>query len=64
MEEKQTRLCAKCNVPMEEFEAQFEYLGNKMRHKVPRCPSCGLIHLPEELVLGKMKKLEEALEEK
>ena len=64
MEEKQILTCDRCNVALEEAEAQFVYLGNKIRHKVPRCPKCGLVYLPEDLVLGRMRKLEEALEEK
>ncbi len=64
MEAKPTLICDRCHVELEEAEAQFLYLGNKMRHKVPRCPKCGLVYLPETLVTGRMRKLEEALEEK
>ncbi len=64
MEAKQTLICDRCNVELVEAEAQFIYLGNKIRHKIPRCPKCGLVYLPESLVLGRMHNLEEALEEK
>ena len=64
MEEKQILTCDRCNVELEEAEAQFVYLGSRIRHKVLRCPECGLVYLPEDLVLGRMRQLEEELEEK
>jgi len=64
MEAKQILICDRCQVELVEAEAEFLYLGNKMRHKIPRCPKCGMVYLPESLVVGRMRKLEEALEEK
>ncbi|MGI6727881.1 MAG: DVU_1557 family redox protein [Anaerovoracaceae bacterium] len=64
MEEKQTLICDRCKVELVMADTEFSYLGNVMRHKVPRCPECGMIYLPENLVLGRMRELEEVLEEK
>ena len=64
MEEKQTLICDRCKVEMNLTEAQFSYLGQSLRHKVLRCPECGQVYLSEELVDGRMKKLEGDLEEK
>jgi len=62
MEEK--LICDKCNVPMEEIDAQFKYLSRVFRYKVPRCPECGQVSIPEELVNGKMADVEALIEEK
>ncbi|HHX14402.1 MAG TPA: hypothetical protein GX726_05560 [Clostridiales bacterium] len=64
MEEKPTLICSRCQLELEEAEAQFSYLNSSMRHKVKRCPSCGQVYLPESLVTGRMRELEDALEEK
>lgn len=64
MEKKQTIICRRCNVEMELIEVQFSYLNRSFRHKVPRCPKCGQVYVPEELAKGQMSKVESALEEK
>ncbi|MBR0597930.1 DVU_1557 family redox protein [Sinanaerobacter chloroacetimidivorans] len=64
MEEKQTLICDRCKVEMDLIEAQFSYLERTFRHKVPRCPQCGQVHIPEDLAKGHMSKVEAALEEK
>lgn len=46
------------------IEATFEYLTRSFRHKVPRCPECGQVSLPEELVNGKISDVEAMIEEK
>ena len=62
MEEK--LICAKCNVEMQLIEVQFKYLSRSFRYKVPRCPQCGQVSLPEELVNGRMSEVEAMIEEK
>ncbi len=62
MEEK--LICDKCNVQMELIEVQFKYLSRSFRYKVPRCPQCGQVSLPEELVTGRMSEVESMIEEK
>lgn len=57
-------LCDKCGVELEMIEATFEYLTRSFRHKVPRCPECGQVSLPEELVNGKISDVEAMIEEK
>ncbi|WP_027400409.1 DVU_1557 family redox protein [Anaerovorax odorimutans] len=64
MEEKQTLICDKCNVGMEDKEVQFKYLNRSFRHKVKRCPKCGQVYIPEDLAEGRMKEVEGILEEK
>ena len=62
MEEK--LICDKCNVEMQLIEVQFKYLSRSFRYKVPRCPRCGQVSLPEELVNGRMSEVEAMIEEK
>ncbi|MGI6256957.1 MAG: DVU_1557 family redox protein [Anaerovoracaceae bacterium] len=57
-------MCDRCKVEMKEIEVQFDYLNRSFRHKVPRCPECGQVSLPEELVEGKMSDVEAMIEEK
>lgn len=64
MEKKQTLICDRCQVDMEEMEAQFGYLNKSFRHKVMRCPECGQVCLSEDLVSGRMSEVEKMLEDK
>ena len=64
MEEKQILICDRCKVEMAEYEVEFSYLNRSFRHKVPRCPECGQVYLPEKLVKGRMSEVEGLLEEK
>lgn len=64
MEEKQILMCRKCQAEMIEMDVEFTYLNRSFRHKVPRCPECGQVYIPEILALGKMKEVEQNLEEK
>lgn len=57
-------ICDRCDVEMELIEVQFRYLTRDFRYKVPRCPVCGQVSLPEELVTGKMADVEAMIEEK
>lgn len=64
MGEKQIWICDRCKVKLEPIDAQFKYLGHLFRHKIPRCPRCGLFFIPEELARGRMREVETALEDK
>ncbi len=64
MEKKSTLTCSKCNGELQEFEANFVYLEKTLQHKVLRCPECGQVYLPEEMVRGRIREVEDSLEEK
>ncbi len=64
MGEKQTWICDRCDVELEPIEAQFKYLDHLFRHKIPRCPRCGLFFIPEDLARGRIREVEIALEDK
>ena len=57
-------ICEHCDAGMKEMEAEFSYLNRSFRHKVMRCPVCGLAYIPEELARGRMREVEMALEDK
>ncbi len=40
------------------------YLGAKFPIELLKCPSCGLIYVPESLATGKMEQVEQSLEDK
>lgn len=61
---KEKLLCDRCGVEMEMIEVSFQYLSRGFRHKVPRCPECGQVSLPEDLVTGKMADVESMIEDK
>ena len=64
MESKSTLICEECQVEMVDMEVEFTYLSRAFRHKVPRCPECGLVFIPEDLAAGRMNEVEILLEEK
>lgn len=57
-------LCAKCQLPLAASKVEATYLGNKFPVDLLRCPGCGFTYVPEELALGKMLDVEQALEDK
>jgi phage FluMu protein Com len=56
--------CVNCSLPLEMMNASVHYLGLHFTVKVPKCPGCGQIYIPEELVDGKISQVEQLLEEK
>jgi hypothetical protein len=57
-------MCANCNVPLETGKVDVGYLGNAFPVDLLKCPTCGLVLIPEDLALGKMVEVEKQLEDK
>jgi Zn-finger nucleic acid-binding protein len=57
-------ICGKCNVELSMGKVSVGYMGNAFEVDLLRCPQCHLTYVPEDLALGKMLKVEQALEEK
>lgn len=57
-------ICSKCKIPLENKSARFQYIGHEFHSEVPRCPKCGQIYLPEELVKGRIADVEASVEDK
>ena len=57
-------VCAACDVALEPGKVEASYLGQSFPVDLPRCPNCGFVYVSEDLALGKMLKVEQALEDK
>ena len=57
-------VCGACGVPLETGQDEASYLGQSFPVELPRCPSCGFVYVSEDLALGRMLKVEQALEDK
>jgi RNase P subunit RPR2 len=56
--------CDRCQLPLVLGKVKASYLGNSFEVELSCCPGCGFIYVPEELALGKMAQVEQALEDK
>lgn len=63
MEEKRMICCA-CSCRMERKRVDFTYMGHSFFAEALRCPKCGQVYLPEELVRGRVSDVERQLEDK
>jgi hypothetical protein len=57
-------LCGSCKRPLASGKVKASYLGNTFEVELLRCPGCGFVYVTEELALGKMLQVEQALEDK
>ncbi|MTJ81479.1 MAG: hypothetical protein F8N37_10720 [Telmatospirillum sp.] len=57
-------VCARCAVPLSPGKVTVSYMGSSFEVELPRCPRCLRAFVPEDLALGKMAQVEQALEEK
>lgn len=57
-------MCADCGVELALGKVDISYLGNSFPVDLLKCPSCGLVLIPEDLALGKMVEVEKSLEDK
>jgi RNase P subunit RPR2 len=56
--------CAKCKQDLVPGKVTASYLGNSFPVDLLKCPSCGLVFVPEDLAMGRMLQVEQALEDK
>lgn len=57
-------ICERCGEKMVTGEVKLSYLGNGFPVQLPKCPSCGLVFIPQDLATGKMLRVEKSLEDK
>lgn len=57
-------VCAQCQLPLQTGKVTAKYLGNTFPVDLLRCPGCGFVYVSEDLALGKMLQVEQALEDK
>ena len=56
--------CHRCSRPLVSGPITVTYMGNRFATDLPHCPSCGMALVSEEIALGKMAEVEQALEDK
>jgi hypothetical protein len=56
--------CSGCDVPLVISKVEVSYLGSSFPVDLARCPTCGLVFIPEELATGRMLDVEQQLEDK
>lgn len=64
MTEQKKLICVKCDKELELKKTDFTYLGYSFFTELPRCPECGLVHITEELVKGRISEVEMQMEDK
>ena len=57
-------ICSKCNKELELASVNLDYLGHSMSYQLPTCPVCKQTYIPEDVVLNKIHRVEEELEDK
>jgi hypothetical protein len=64
--EPETRklVCNKCQQEMVMAAVEVFYLGAKFEIELMKCPSCGLVYVPDSLATGRMAQVELSLEDK
>ena len=64
MEKKKILICYKCNKEMIPLKTYFSYLDHSFSHDILKCPDCGEVYIPEDLVKGRISEVEMQLEDK
>jgi hypothetical protein len=61
---QQNLVCAKCRASLKPGNVTLSYMGSNFPVELYKCPTCGLVYIPEALATGKMQQVEAALEDK
>jgi hypothetical protein len=64
MTEEKEIICFKDHVRLEPVKTYLTYLGHTFSAEILRCPKCGEVYIPEELVKGRITDVEMQLEDK
>jgi hypothetical protein len=57
-------VCHKCHQEMVLSDVTVNYMTGMFLIKLLKCPSCGVVYVPEALATGQMKRVEQSLEDK
>ena len=57
-------ICDRCNIALIFRRTKVRYLGGNFEVELLQCPQCRRVLIGEELALGKMLEVEQALEDK
>jgi uncharacterized Zn finger protein len=62
--EAENIICHLCGIPLQNVRVELTYMGHIFHTDLPKCPQCGQVFVPEDLVKGKMADVETELEDK
>ena len=57
-------ICCRCDERLVLMKVDFVYLGRDFSNEMLRCPKCGQVYIPENIVNDKIVGVEQALEGK
>ncbi len=57
-------ICLKCQKELAPAKTYLSYLGHSFSTNILKCPECGQVYIPEELVKGRIAEVEMQLEDK
>lgn len=57
-------ICNRCKASLKVQKVRLQYIATIFAVDLPACPKCGMILIAEELAVGKMAEVEQALEDK
>jgi len=57
-------LCDKCQRELELAKVKVRYMEGNFEVDLMKCPTCNQVFIGEALAMGKMKEVEEGLEDK
>lgn len=64
MEENKTLICHRCQIEMQSSKVFMNYLGSSFHADLLKCPKCGQVYIPEDLVKNRVAEVEMQLEDK
>jgi hypothetical protein len=64
MAEEKVKICFKCQKELKPTKTYFTYLEHSFFADILRCPECGEVYIPEELVKSRIAEVEMQLEDK
>lgn len=64
MTDKQVVICYQCQKELQPLKTYLSYLGHSFYADILKCPECGEVFIPEELVKSRIADVEMQLEDK
>ena len=64
MTETNEMICFRCQKKLEPSKVYLSYLGHSFFADLLKCPGCGEVYIPEDLVRRRINEAEKQLEDK
>jgi predicted RNA-binding Zn-ribbon protein involved in translation (DUF1610 family) len=62
--ENKVVICFQCQKELQLIKTYLSYLGHSFYADILKCPECGEVYIPEELVKSRIAEVEMQLEDK